>query len=53
MSEEKKEQPQNAQLDPSQWKAGPLAFFALVPKELHDALHLELVLLPSLYTNAQ
>ena len=26
MSEEKKEQTQNAQLDPSQWKAGPLAF---------------------------
>lgn len=30
MSEEKKEQTQNAQLDPSQWQAGPLAFFALV-----------------------
>ena len=30
MSEEKKEQTQNAQLDPSQWKAGPKAFVALI-----------------------
>ena len=30
MSEEKKEQTKNAQLDPSQWKAGPKAFIALI-----------------------
>ena len=30
MSEEKKEQTKNAQLDPSQWKAGPKAFVALI-----------------------